>query len=222
MQPTRTEPYRTVPSRAEPYRTMQWKSAIWEPVSRDERRQHASHSEQNTINLHEKKLLRGTHVYQPLIFLKRAELFCALLFLAPLPRYVSLYSFICFYLFTICLCKRTFCENSSTSSLSPSLEKDRRSVEPFLWGEEPRGGLPISESGRWGILIPPSDPSASLSGSVAGAARTLVKTPSSKRVPPPPPGSEAYAVEATHNAGSLHASLPVRPSHKLCVSPLVI
>ncbi len=28
MQPTRTEPYRTVPSRAEPYRTMQWKSAI--------------------------------------------------------------------------------------------------------------------------------------------------------------------------------------------------
>ncbi len=41
----------------------------------------------------------------------------------------------------------------------------------------------------------------------------------------PPPGSEAYAVEATHNAGSrlpreptLHASLPVRPSQKLCVS----
>ncbi len=28
MQPTQTEPYRTVPSRAEPYRTMQWKSAI--------------------------------------------------------------------------------------------------------------------------------------------------------------------------------------------------
>ncbi len=28
MQPTRTEPCRTVPSRAEPYRTMQWKSAI--------------------------------------------------------------------------------------------------------------------------------------------------------------------------------------------------
>ncbi len=27
MQPTRSEPYRTVPSRAEPYRTMQWKSA---------------------------------------------------------------------------------------------------------------------------------------------------------------------------------------------------
>ncbi len=64
-----------------------------------------------------------------------------------------------------------------------------------------------------------------LSGSVAGAARTLVKTPSSKRVSPP--GSEAYAVDATHNAGSrlprepiLHASLPVRPSHKLCVSRL--
>ncbi len=37
-------------------------------------------------------------------------------------------------------------------------------------------------------------------------------------LPPPPPGSEAYAVEATHNAGSLHASLPVRPSQKLCVS----
>ncbi len=31
MQPTRTEPYRTVPSRAEPYRTMQWKSAITHP-----------------------------------------------------------------------------------------------------------------------------------------------------------------------------------------------
>ncbi len=40
--------------------------------------------------------------------------------------------------------------------------------------------------------------------------------------PPPPPGSEAYAVEATHNVGprelTLHASLPVRPSQKLCVS----
>ncbi len=40
-----------------------------------------------------------------------------------------------------------------------------------------------------------------------------------------PPGSEAYAVDATHNAGSrppqeptLHASLPARPSHKLCAS----
>ncbi len=39
--------------------------------------------------------------------------------------------------------------------------------------------------------------------------------------PLPPPGSEAYAVEATHNAGrepTLHASLPVRPSQKLWVS----
>ncbi len=165
----------------------------------------------------------GEHTFiSPSFFSRELSFFVRFSFLAPLPRYVSLYSFICFYIFTICLCKRTFCENSSTSSLSPSLEKDRRSVEPFLWGEEPRGGLPISESGRWGILIPPSDPSASLSDSVAGAARTLVKTPSSKRVSHPPPGSEAYAVEATHNAGSLHASLPVRPSHKLCVSPLVI
>ncbi len=69
-----------------------------------------------------------------------------------------------------------------------------------------------------------AQPLLRLSGSVAGAARTLVKSPSSKRVSPPP-GSEAHAVDATHNAGSrlpreptLHASLPVRPSQKLCVS----
>ncbi len=35
--------------------------------------------------------------------------------------------------------KCTFCENSSTSYLSPSLEKDRRSVEPFLWWERTAG-----------------------------------------------------------------------------------
>ncbi len=123
-----------------------------EPVSRGERRQHASHSEQNNINLHGEKLLQisGEHTFiSPSFFSRELSFFVRFSFLAPLPRYVSLYSFICFYLFTICLCKRTFCENSSTSSLSPSLEKDRRSVEPFLWGEEPRGGLPISESGRW-------------------------------------------------------------------------
>ncbi len=53
-------------------------------------------------------LQRGTYVYlAPPFFLKRAV--CAfLLFLAPLPRYVSLNSFICFYSFTTCLCKRTF------------------------------------------------------------------------------------------------------------------
>ncbi len=35
-----------------------------------------------------------------------------------------------------------------------------------------------------------AQPLLRLSGSVAGAARTLVKTPSSKRVPPPPPGAK--------------------------------
>ncbi len=40
-------------------------------------------------------------------------------------------------------------ESSSTSSTSTSSEEDRRSIEPSLRGEEPWGGLPIPESGRW-------------------------------------------------------------------------
>ncbi len=124
-----------------------------------------------------------------------------------------------------------------------SSEKDRRSVEPFLWGGKNRGRDRASDLRKRALDLMgkeedrgspffPSNPSASTTtappqrqrGSVAGAARTQVKTSSSKRVSPPP-GSEAYAVEATHNAGSrlpreptLHASLPFRPSQKLCVS----
>ncbi len=40
-------------------------------------------------------------------------------------------------------------ESSSTSSPSSSSEEDRQSVEPFLQGEEPQGGLPIPERGHW-------------------------------------------------------------------------
>ncbi len=163
---------------------------------------------------------------------------CALL-LAPLPRYVSLYSL---FVFTHSqhACANVCFENSSTSSMSSSLEKDRRSVEPFLWGEELRGqasdlrkralDLMGKEEDRGSpFLIFQSNPSASTTTAPPQRQRgrccedagenSLLKESF------PPPGSEAYAVEATHNAGSrlpreptLHASLPVRPSQKLCVS----
>ncbi len=124
--------------------------------------------------------------------------------------------------------------------MSSSLEKDRRSVEPFLWGEELRGqasdlrkralDLMGKEEDRGSpFLIFQSNPSASTTTAPPQRQRgrccedagenSLLKESF------PPPGSEAYAVEATHNAGSrlpreptLHASLPVRPSQKLCVS----
>ncbi len=111
---------------------------------RDHRHRHTPRSVPGGSTMH----CSREHTFISPCFFSR-ELSVRFSFLAPLPRYISLYSCICFYLFTTCLCKRTFCENSSASSLSPSSEKDRRSVEPFLWGEEPRGGLPISESGRW-------------------------------------------------------------------------
>ncbi len=93
---------------------------------------------------------------------------CALL-LAPLPRYVSLYSL---FVFTHSqhVCANVCFENSSTSSLSSSSEKDRRSVEPFLWGEEARASnlrkraldLMGKEEDRGSpFLIFPSNPSAS-------------------------------------------------------------
>ncbi len=106
---------------------------------RDHRHGHTPRSVHNALQ-------QGTHIYLALpFFLKRAV--CALL-LAPLPRYVSLYSLFVF-IHSQHACANVRFENSSTSSLSSSSEKDRRSVEPFLWGEEPRGGLPFSESGRW-------------------------------------------------------------------------
>ncbi len=169
-------------------------SAVGGP--RDHRHGHTPRSVPGGSTMH----CSGEHTFISPSFFSQESWVCASLFLALLPRYVSLYSFICFYLFTTCLCKRMFCENSSTSSLSPSSEKDRRSIEPFLWGEEPRGGLPISESGHWiwwerkkiglarlnslHLIHLRAQPLLRLSGSVAGAARTLVKTPSSKRVPP--------------------------------------
>ncbi len=92
-----------------------------------------------------------------------------------------------------------------------------------LMGKEEDRGSPF--------LIFPSNPSASTAPAPPQRQRgkccedagenSLLKESS----PPFPPGSEAYAVEATHNAGSrlpreptLHASLPVRPLQKLCVS----
>ncbi len=111
----------------------------------------------------------------------------------------------------------------------PLWKKTGRASSPFSGGKNRGAGFRSQKAGAGSdgkeedrgspVLIP-----SILRVSGAGAARTLMKTPSSKRVPPPP-GSEAYAVEATHNAVSrppreptLHASLPVRSSHKLCVS----
>ncbi len=73
------------------------------------------------------------------------------------PRRHAAHNYIRSYMLMqiICLCKQYACannmlyESSSTSSTSTSSEEDRRSIKPSLRGEEPRGGLPIPESGRW-------------------------------------------------------------------------
>ncbi len=81
---------------------------------------------------------------------------------APLPRHVFLYNFILFYIHSkYARANIKLYESSSTSSPSTSSEEDRQSVEPFLQGEEPRGGLPIPERGHWiwwerKISFPPS------------------------------------------------------------------
>ncbi len=143
-------------------------------------------------------LQRGTHVYLALpFFLKRAV--CALL-LAPLPRYVSLYSL---FVFTHSqhVCANVCFENSSTSSLSSSSEKDRRSVEPFLWGEEPRASdlrkraldLMGKEEDRGSpFLIFPSNPSASTTTAPPQRQRGRCCEDAGensllKESPPPPP-----------------------------------
>ncbi len=89
-----------------------------------------------------------------------------------------------------------------------------------LMGKEEDRGSPF--------LIFPSNPSASTTTAPPQRQRGRCCEDAGEKLPPQrefPPGSEAYAVEATHNTGSrlpreptLHASLPVRPSQKLCVS----
>ncbi len=86
-------------------------------------------------------------------------------------------------------------------------------VVSFLQEEEPRGGLPISESGRWiwwekkkigapPSSFPPSDPSAIPTSTATTPLRQKRSRYSKERWWKLPPqrefsGSEAYAVEAT-------------------------
>ncbi len=65
-----------------------------------------------------------------------------------------------------------------------------------------------------------AQPLLRLSGSVAGAARTLVKTPSSNRVSPP--GSEAYAVDATPSRADSACFTPSQTIAQTVCIPLVI
>ncbi len=137
----------------------------------------------------------------PPFFLERAECSSS----APQISFF-LYNFILFYIRSQYACANiTFCESSSTSSLSPSSVKDRRSVEPFLWGEEPRGrasdlrelaldlkgkeedrGSPVFIPSIWSICDSHEHSHLSTLAEVGQVPwGTLVKTPSSKRVPPP-------------------------------------
>ncbi len=112
---------------------------------RDHRDRHTPRSVPGESTMH----CSGEHTFINTSFFSQESCTCALLlFLAPLPRRsLSIALFVFIYSQHACANEQMFCENSSTSSLSPSSEKDKRSVEPFLWGEEPRGGLPILESG---------------------------------------------------------------------------
>ncbi len=143
---------------------------------------------------------------------------------APCPRHVFLYNFILFYTHSQYACANIkLCESSSTTSTSTSSEEDRRSVEPFLRGEESRGGLDGKEEDRGSPVFIPSIWSTCDSHEHSHHKEPWWKLPPQRELS----GSEAYVVEATHNEGSrppreptTHASLTIRPRTN-CVSNLM-
>ncbi len=149
------------------------------------------------------------------------------------------HTFICFYSFTTRLQTYVMKIHRHSPCLPPRKKTDGAS-SPFSGGGRTAGrvsdlkkralDLMGKEEDRGSpFLISPSNPSASTATAPPQRQRgrccedagenSLLKESF------PPPGSEAYAVEATHKAGSrlpreptLHSSLPARPSQKLSVS----